>query len=137
VRDLILAALLEGPAHGYQIMDRLESATDGRWRPSPGSVYPTLQMLEDQGLALSRDDGGRKVFELTDAGREQADSSAIARLSERTDGNDTHRQLRDQVMRLMDAARQIGMSGDDALMSQALVIVKDARQALYRLLAEE
>ncbi len=137
VRDLILAALLEGPAHGYQIMDRLETASDGRWRPSPGSVYPTLQMLEDQELASSRDEGGRKVFELTPEGREQADAGAISRLSERSEGSGGHRELREQVMRLVDAARQIGSQGDEEMVTRALGIVKDARQHLYRLLADE
>ncbi len=137
VRDLILAALLDGAAHGYQIMDRLESAADGRWRPSPGSVYPTLQMLEDQGLAASKDEGGRKVFELTEEGRRQADPSAIERLSERSESAGSHRELREQVMRLMDAARQIGGRDDEHLTTQALAIVREARQALYRLLADE
>src|SRR5690242_5680234 len=70
VRYAILDALAERPMHGYEIMSWLEERSGGRWRPSPGSVYPTLQLLEDEGLVAGSDEGGRRVFALTDAGRQ-------------------------------------------------------------------
>src|SRR5919199_6125988 len=72
VRAAILALLAERPMHGYEIIQELESRTGGVWRPSPGSVYPTLQLLEDEGLITSEESGGRRRFSLTDEGRAEA-----------------------------------------------------------------
>ena len=69
VRAALLALLLERPMHGYEMISELDSRTGGVWRPSPGSVYPTLQMLEDEGLIVSEESDGRKRFSLTDTGR--------------------------------------------------------------------
>ena len=68
IRRAILSALQEGPAHGYAVMRRLEEMSGGLWRPSPGSVYPHLQMLEDEGMVGSSEQDGTRVFHLTDAG---------------------------------------------------------------------
>src|ERR671939_154184 len=70
VRAAILALLAEETRHGYAIMTELAARSGGLWRPSPGSVYPVLQQLQDEGLVASRDADGRKVFDLTDAGRQ-------------------------------------------------------------------
>ena len=59
-RQIVLRTLLDGPAHGYEIIRRLEERSAGLWRPSAGSIYPTLQLLEEQGLVTSRDDGGKR-----------------------------------------------------------------------------
>lgn len=134
VRGLILAALLQGAAHGYELMRRLEEQTGGRWRPSPGSVYPLLTLLETEGLARSRDEEGRKVYELTAAGRAQADQGQLRDLAA---GPSAHLGLRDEVHRLHAAARQVGTAGDPAQVEEATAIVRAARQALYRLLAQE
>ena len=72
IRATILALLAEEPMHGYQIIQEVTDRTGGAWRPSPGSVYPTLQQLEDEELVRTVHTDGRRVFELTDAGREQA-----------------------------------------------------------------
>ena len=69
VRIAVLALLAEGPMHGYQIITELESRSGGVWRPSPGSVYPTLQLLEDEDLVTSQEVGGKRVYSITDAGR--------------------------------------------------------------------
>src|SRR6187200_3046860 len=88
IRAAILALLTEEPMHGYQIIQELADRTGGVWRPSPGSVYPTLQQLEDEELVReTASDSGKRVYELTDAGREQAASteapwSAVAGESE-------------------------------------------------------
>ena len=70
VRIFLMAALLTGPAHGYELMQRIEEQTEGRWKPSPGSVYPSLQLLEEEGLVRSSEETGRKVYELTTEGRQ-------------------------------------------------------------------
>src|SRR6266567_1717042 len=70
VRAAALALLSEGPMNGYQIIQEISERSGGVWRPSPGSVYPALQQLEDEGLIRAEDgEGGRKAFHLTDAGR--------------------------------------------------------------------
>ena len=68
VRDAILGLLAEEPMHGYQVMQELGERTGGRWRPSAGSIYPTLQQLEDEGLVTAEDRDGRQTFALTDSG---------------------------------------------------------------------
>ncbi len=72
VRAAVLALLVEEPMHGYQIITELTDRSGGVWRPSPGSVYPTLQVLEDQGLVTADRSEGRRVFRLTDEGRAEA-----------------------------------------------------------------
>jgi DNA-binding transcriptional ArsR family regulator len=65
VRNAVLALLVERPMHGYETIQELERRTGGIWRPSLGSVYPTLQLLEDEGLITAEESGGRKRFALT------------------------------------------------------------------------
>jgi DNA-binding PadR family transcriptional regulator len=137
VRGLLLAALLEGDAHGYELMRRLEEQAGGQWRPSPGSVYPLLQLLEDEGLVRGRDEDGRKVYELTDEGRAQADQGRLSDLAAGVSSAGRHQELRAEVQRLHSAARQVGTAGSSAQVEQAVTIVRDARQSLYRLLAEQ
>lgn len=134
VRDLLLAALVEGPAHGYELMRRLEERSGGRWRPSPGSVYPLLQLFADQGLVAVRDMAGRKVFELTDAGRAQADQRRLRDLAAGYPDS-PHARLRAELDQLRAAARQVAAFADPTTVGQAVEIVHDARQAIYRLLA--
>src|SRR6187549_3195421 len=78
IRTVLLGALTDGPGHGYDVMQRLEEKTGGAWRPSPGSVYPTLQLLEDEGLVRSTERDGKRVYEITDAGRAEAQRRAEA-----------------------------------------------------------
>src|ERR1700733_1796055 len=70
IRTAALLLLAEEPRNGYQIMQEIEERSDGVWRPSPGSTYPALQQLEDEGLIRAQEQDGRKLFQLTDAGRE-------------------------------------------------------------------
>src|SRR5438445_13537185 len=73
VRTAVLAVLAEGPGHGYEVIQALEEKSGGRWRPSPGSVYPTLQQLEDESLVRSDEREGKRVYEITDEGRVEAE----------------------------------------------------------------
>jgi DNA-binding PadR family transcriptional regulator len=139
VRAAILLVLADEPAHGYQIMQRLEERSGGAWRPSPGSVYPTLQLLEDQGLIRGEEAEGRRVFSLTEAGT--AEAIAIRERVgdapwETTGPEDPRMALRQAVHALGGAARQVALAGsaDDA--QKALEILREARRSIYALLAD-
>jgi DNA-binding PadR family transcriptional regulator len=134
IRIFLLVALLDGPAHGYELMSRLEARSNGAWRPSPGSVYPTLQLLEEQGLIRGLEDNGKRVFELSDAGRVEAEAARAQEPAAPAGGDQPS--LRAAVEQLAMAARQVAVAGSPAQVEAAAGIVKDARQQLYRLLAE-
>ena len=139
VRAAILVLLAEKQSHGYQIIQELERRSEGAWRASPGSVYPTLQQLEDEGLVRAVEaDGGRRVFELTDTGKEEAAKLAAgpapwAEAAGSVGGD--HRDLREQVFQLLAATAQVGRSGDAAHIVEARKILHEARRKLYLLLA--
>ena len=139
VRAAILALLAEEPRHGYSIMTELAARSGGLWRPSPGSVYPVLQQLQDEGLVQSRDADGRKVFDLTDAGRRYVEEHA-AELQEPWQVADHGPRAR--VQSLMQATAALGAAvdqvarlSDDEQAAQALAVLEDARRAMYRILA--
>ncbi len=140
IRTALLAALDDGPGHGYELIQRLEAKSEGAWRPSPGSVYPTLQLLEDEGLVQSTERDGKRVYEVTDAGR----AEAATRIGEAggtpwevagRDGRPSG-ELREAMGLLHLAAKQVGMAGTDAQREQAIAIIRDARKQLYTLLAD-
>ncbi len=89
VRAAVLALLAEGSMHGYQMIREIEERTDGRWKPSAGSVYPTLQMLADEGLVTTEMSQDRKVYSLTDQGREEATAAAADAPWDQAKGFDT------------------------------------------------
>ncbi len=139
VRAALLIALLDGPGHGYELIQVLEGKTGGRWRPSPGSVYPTLQLLEDEGLVGSGERDGKRTYERTDAGRAEAERH-IGERGLPWDAIDGGRGegggLRVAVRDLHHAARQVGVAGTPETVARATEIVTQARKDLYRLLAE-
>lgn len=139
VRSALLIALLDGPAHGYELIQALEAKTEGRWRPSPGSVYPSLQLLADEGLVTAADDHGKRIFSITDAGRAEADARVAAEGYpwDAMDGDrGDHAALRSAVRDLHIAAKQVGVTGSRELVEHATVILVNARKELYRLLAD-
>src|SRR5579875_26677 len=136
-RWALLVALLDGPAHGYELIGRLEARTGGVWRPSAGSVYPTLQLLEDEGLIAGREADGKRVFELTDEGRTAA-TEASERIGQGPwGGAGQHADFRQAMRTLVLAVRQVMAAGDDAQVSAAVTVLTEARQKLYRILAGE
>lgn len=139
VRTALLIALLDGPGHGYELIQALETKTEGRWRPSPGSVYPSLQLLSDEDLVTSSERDGKRVYDLTDAGRTKANEH-VAALGYPWDamdrGRGEHNHLRTAVRDLHNAARQIGMGGSADVVERATAIVIQARKDLYRLLSD-
>jgi DNA-binding PadR family transcriptional regulator len=140
VRAAILALLAEEPMHGYQIIQELGERSGGVWRPSPGSVYPTLQQLQDEGLVRSAEaDGGKRIFELTDEGRAECE-----RLPSRAPWEEVATGagadlvgLRDAAFQLMGAVRQIAQAGGPSQIEAANEVLQDARRQVYRLLAED
>jgi DNA-binding PadR family transcriptional regulator len=138
VRSAILALLDDRPMHGYEMIQELEERTGGRWTPSAGSIYPTLQLLEDEGLVTPEEVDGRKVYSLTDAGKEAApERSEGGRPWERGDEDSPRFAVRQELFRTMGAAKQVARGDDDDQMTKAAEILKDARRKLYGLLAEE
>ncbi len=124
--------------HGYELISALEERSGGRWKPSPGSVYPALGRLEHRGLISSTDADGKRRFELTDAGRtrvaEQREAGVEAPWDDHGLGH--HGDLRRAVSELTGPARQIGRFGTPTQISAAVTVVKDATARLYRILAD-
>ena len=138
VRAAILALLAERPMHGYEMIQELEARTGGVWRPSPGSVYPTLQLLEDEDLIAGEESEGRRRFALTDAGRAEAERQGQrAPWEQVTDGvAPAAWNLRDAIAQTAQAAWSVGSAGSEAQQARALEILNDARRRLYTILAE-
>jgi DNA-binding PadR family transcriptional regulator len=146
VRAAILDLLAEGqPWNGYQIIQEIGSRTQGVWRPSAGSVYPALQLLEDEGListqAAEATDGRTRTFTLTDQGRAYVEEHA-AELRASWDAvtgsvDASEVQLRDTVKQVMVAVSQVAQAGSPAQIQQAGKILTDNRRALYRILAAD
>jgi len=140
VRAAILSVLAEEPMHGYQIMQRLEERSGGMWRPSPGSVYPTLQLLEDQGFIKGEELEGRRVFSLTEAGKAEAEASKQSHgapwESPEHGAEGSRFKLRKAVFQIGAAAKQVGTTGSSEQVDKALEILAEARQRIYELLAK-
>ena len=142
IRSAILALLAERPMHGYEIIGELSERTEGLWRPSPGSIYPTLQLLEDEGLVTAQADetGGKRRYALTDEGRTAAADiaggpapwEAVA-----AGAPAGARNLRQAVMKLMPAVRQVMMTGGPREYEEVAKILDETRRRLYAILASE
>jgi DNA-binding PadR family transcriptional regulator len=137
IRKAILASLREEPAHGYEVMRRLENMSGGLWRPSPGSVYPHLQMLEDEGLVQSTEVDGTRTFKLTEAGVAEASKDAQLPWESDSEGDDQIRGLRQAVSQLMGAAKQLSGAGENAQVERGIAVIQKARKDLYQILAED
>src|SRR4051794_41372321 len=113
VRAAALALLTERPMHGYEMIQELEERTDGVWRPSPGAVYPALQLLEDQGLVTADAEAGKRLFSLTDTGREEAAKAGDRKpWDDVTEGIDPQQfKPRDSLAPIAGAARQVALAG--------------------------
>ncbi|MGA1838248.1 PadR family transcriptional regulator [Herbiconiux sp. 11R-BC] len=154
VRAAVLALLAEEPMHGYQIIHEIEERSGGVWKPSAGSVYPTLQLLADEGLIAAEESNGRKTYALTEAGRaEVASSGATAPwASDDAAGSDSgagagpfggkgpfdkaHGALPKAGFELAQAAAQVGRTGTPEQVEAAVAELEDARRRLYAILAQ-
>ncbi|MFG3346506.1 PadR family transcriptional regulator [Streptomyces sp. NPDC048018] len=139
VRASILALLKDRPMHGYEMIQEIVERSGGAWKPSPGSVYPTLQMLEDEGLIVSESEGGKKLFTLTDTGREEAGAGPEAPWEEAGRGVDWDavNEIRQAGFGLMEAFGQVWKTGSAEQRQKAVEVINDARKKLYLILADE
>ena len=142
VRSAILVLLAERPMHGYEIIGELSDRTEGLWRPSAGSIYPTLQLLEDEGLvsAQTDDSAGKKRYALTDEGQKVAAELAKgpAPWDQMAAGAPAGaRDLHHAVMKLMPVVGQVAMIGGAQEYGEAVKVLEDARRRLYAILAGE
>ena len=138
VRAAVLALLAERPMHGYEIIQQIEERSGGRWRPSPGSVYPTLQLLSDEGLITGDESGGRRLFTLTDTGRAEADrrQDAPPWQQEPDESWTAAQRFRDELGQLAMAVWQVARVGTDEQRAEVLAALAEARRKAYRLLAD-
>ncbi|POX36153.1 PadR family transcriptional regulator [Streptomyces sp. Ru73] len=139
VRASILALLKDRPMHGYEMIQEIAERSGGAWKPSPGSVYPTLQLLEDEGLIVSRSEGGKKLFELTDEGRAEAENGSDAPWEDAGRGVDWEAlsEIRKAGGGLAEAFRQVWATGTPEQREKAIAVVNRARKDLYLILAED
>jgi DNA-binding PadR family transcriptional regulator len=139
VRAAILVLLAERPMHGYEMIQEIAERSQDLWRPSPGSVYPTLQLLVDEGLIVGEEsEGSKKLFNLTDAGKEAAEKVETPPWDEITEGADpAHLNLRAAVGQLFGAVAQSAHAASTEQQQRIIDIVNTARREIYTILAED
>ena len=140
VRTAALLLLAEEPRNGYQIMQELEERSEGLWRPSPGSVYPALQQLEDEGLIRSEEADGRRLYHLTDAGRtyvaERPDDQPAPWETFTDSLSDQHGETAALMRDVGMAFVQVLHAGSEAQVAEAGRVLAETRRSLYRILAD-
>lgn len=141
VRAALLCLLAEEPGNGYQPIQRIRERSHGVWSPSPGSVYPALQQLEDEGLVRGQESGGSRTYRLTEAGRAYADerrddlAEPWAEVA-RSVPADRH-ELRLAWDRLGEAFAQLACVADDRQVAAARRLLQETRRAIFRILADD
>ena len=141
VRAAILALLSEGPRNGYQIMAEIEERSGGAWRPSPGAVYPALSQLTDEGLIEPDESGSKRMFRLTDAGREYvAENPEMARGAWESSEQQEAWQvpgLFAEAARLGSGIMQLAKAGSPEQIRAAERLLEGTRREIYRILADD
>ncbi|GIG64647.1 PadR family transcriptional regulator [Phytomonospora endophytica] len=141
VRSAILSLLVEEPRNGYQLIQELASRSGGMWRPSPGSIYPALQQMEDEGLVRAVDIDGKRTFELTDEGRTYTEANPD-RLRDpwenlQSSVDDEAVEYQRLIGLVVTAAQQVAAAGGPGQLGKARELLGEARRGLYRILAED
>jgi DNA-binding PadR family transcriptional regulator len=141
VRAAMLVLLDEQPHSGYSLMEEIERRSDGAWRPSPGSVYPTLQQLEDEGLIHQQPGEGRTPFTLTDAGKayvaENREELGEPWATPSEGIGEERLELRSLIAQIAAATVQVGRAGDESQVAKAKELLAEARRGLYKILADD
>jgi DNA-binding PadR family transcriptional regulator len=137
-----LALLAERPMHGYEIIGELSERTEGLWRPSPGSIYPTLQLLEDEGLVTAQADegGGKRRYSLTEEGQRAAADVAKGPApweAVAAGAPEGARALRQAAVKLLPAVRQVMMTGGPHEYEEVAKLLDETRRRIYSILANE
>ena len=139
VRAAILTLLAEEPMHGYHLMQAIAERSEGRWTPSPGTIYPSLSVLSDEGLVVLTESDGRKMAQLTPAGAEHVETNRASwpnpfqTDASGTPGADLHALSRD----LLDAVRHAGRTASEPQREKLAGILTEARKNVYRVLTDE
>ncbi|MFE0149325.1 PadR family transcriptional regulator [Nonomuraea sp. NPDC059007] len=140
VRAALLVLIHEGPRNGYQMIQDIAERSRGVWRPSPGSVYPALQQLEDEGLVSGGESGGSRTFQLTEQGREQAERLATGSAPwdevARTVPEDRH-ELRLLWGALGEAFVHLTHTANDRQVAEAKKLLRQTRKSVFQILAED
>ncbi|MFI5240140.1 MAG: PadR family transcriptional regulator [Candidatus Saccharimonadia bacterium] len=135
IGPIILRVLADKPMHGYEIIQELEKKSHGMWRPSPGSVYPTLQLLEEQEFVSGKEDGGKKIYTITELGRTEAENKRTEAPWESIDKKSSKViKLKISLMQLVSLSRQILHDGSDEKREKASEILTEARNHLEEIL---
>jgi DNA-binding PadR family transcriptional regulator len=139
IRTAALLLLAEQPRNGYQIMQEVQERSGGLWSPSPGSVYPALAQLEDEGLIRTQQEDGQKLFVLTDAGKALVDERDADRPApweqQGGDAGEAH-ELGKLVRDVAFAFSQVVRTGSAGQMDKAREVLANTRRELYRILAD-
>ena len=141
VRAALLVLLEEGPQTGYGLMEEIERRSEGAWRPSPGSVYPTLKQLEDEELVRAEAGEGRTPFTLTDAGKAYVEENR-EKLGEPWAKSDEgfgegRLELRGLLAQIAAATYQVATAADEGQVARAKELLAETRRGLYRILADD
>ncbi len=140
IRTAALLLLSEEPRNGYQIMQEVQERSGGVWRASPGSVYPALQQLEDEGLIRSEESDGRKLYVLTDAGRafvtERGEDKPAPWDQMSGDVSDQAHELGKLMREVAFAFSQVIRTGSEGQIGSAREVLARTRRDLYRILAD-
>lgn len=138
IKYILLTLLAEQPCHGYQLIKELEARQGGFYRPSPGSVYPTLQMLEEGGYLTSEQVEGKRVYTITDSGRELlAERDSSVELTDRAEKPQQLLELKEAVMELSAAVMQVARSGNLDRINRVRESLNRVKREIYTILAEE
>jgi DNA-binding PadR family transcriptional regulator len=142
IKFLLLELLSEQPSHGYDLIKRMENRYGGFRRLSPGSVYPTLQLLEDKGCVTSETTAGKCVYTITEAGRQFLAERAPQEPSDRSwetfkNKPQEFNQLRQAAMELAGAVMQVARSGQSERMNRVKELLERTKREIYAMLAEE
>ncbi|MGH9020399.1 MAG: PadR family transcriptional regulator [Acidimicrobiales bacterium] len=141
VRAAILLLLEESPRNGYQLIRELSDRSDGAWRPSPGSIYPTLQQLEDEGLIAVDPQESGKTYRLTESGHalvnEERDRLGRPWEDAAAEQGDATAQMMSTLRQVVMAVRQVAIAASDDQTAKVSEILAGARRAIYRILAED
>jgi DNA-binding PadR family transcriptional regulator len=137
----VLLLLAETPRNGYQIIQELGERSRGVWKPSPGSVYPVLQQLEDEGLVVSTTADVGRMYRITEAGsayvEEHRTDMGVPWEEAANTMSPPAMEFAQLIPQFLGAVKQVMRAGDDHQIAQAVTVLHDARRSLYRILAED
>ncbi|GHT83275.1 transcriptional regulator [Actinomycetota bacterium] len=140
IQSIVLEILLDGDMHGYEIITTIEERTGGLWKPSAGSVYPTLTMLTEQGLLSVEEEGSKKTYSLTDEGRSQAEKAVKKNRSfwKRTEQmSKKNIKQKMELMQIVQLIGQIGHTGDKAKQTRLYEVLNGLQGTLEDILYGE